>query len=64
MLKANFIPKTSVRKGHKTVLGIVKEDPEVSPTGKSPSTIHSVSGNSILARSSHRILSPGCHEGL
>jgi hypothetical protein len=33
-MKATFIPKTSVRKGHKTVLGIVKENPTVSPSGK------------------------------
>jgi hypothetical protein len=34
MPKTNFIPRTQVRKGHKTVLGVVKENPTVSPSGK------------------------------
>jgi hypothetical protein len=34
MLKPNFIPKTSVKAGDKTVLGTVTEDPKISPSGK------------------------------
>jgi hypothetical protein len=33
-MKANFIPKTSVKAGDKTVLGTVTEDPKISPSGK------------------------------